>query len=200
MRGKNKINSEAHILWPKIKQGDLKALGNLYDLYIDSLISFGIKICGDKSYTMDCVHDLFLDLYKYKSKLGEPESIQFYLCLALKRKINKKYKVKEVCLNDNDFNSALNSTMNYEKSFEDELVEKEHYKEKVIKLNSSISQLTEKQQEGLKLRFVEERSYDDIALVLNISVSSARTSVYRALKTLRKGSILLIISFISYFF
>lgn len=149
----NNINTKEHIIWSEIRQGNIASLGALYDLYIDSLISYGIKICGDKSYTMDCIHDLFVDLYKYKNKLGETDNIQFYLCTALKRKINRRYKSKEICFESKEFSTAILSKKNYETSFEDELVEKECQQEKVLKLNSSLKELTKKQRKGLKLRF-----------------------------------------------
>ena len=196
----NNINTKEHIIWSEIRQGNIASLGALYDLYIDSLISYGIKICGDKSYTMDCIHDLFVDLYKYKNKLGETDNIQFYLCTALKRKINRRYKSKEICFESKEFSTAILSKKNYETSFEDELVEKECQQEKVLKLNSSLKELTKKQRKGLKLRFQEDRSYEEIADTLNITVSSARTNVYRALKMLRKSNFTIIYIFILLFY
>lgn len=195
----NKINDEELIIWSEIRQGNITSLGVLYDLYIDSLVAYGIKVSGDKNYTMDCIHDLFVDLYKYKNKLAKTDNVKFYLFSALKRKINKKYKTKEIRLNKNEFNAVVISKNNHENSFEDDLVEKELYQEKVIKLNTLLGQLTEKQRKGLKLRFEEDRSYEDIALALNISVSSARTSIYRAIKTLRNHPVTLSILFVLYF-
>lgn len=189
----NKTNTKEHTLWFQIRQGNTTALGQLYDLYIDSLISYGIKISGDKSYTMDCIHDLFVDLYKYKNKLSETDNIKFYLFTALKRKINKKYRVKEVCFDKNELNSTLLYKENYIKPVEDYLVEKETQQQKVIKLNTLLNKLTEKQRQGLKLRFEEGLSYEDIATMLNVSVASARTNIYRAIKTLRKHPATLVI-------
>ena len=81
-------------LWMEIKKGDLKALGHLYDLYINVLFSYGIKHSKDKEHVMDCIHDLFLDLYKYKEKLTCTDNVKYYLFASLKRKINKKYYKK----------------------------------------------------------------------------------------------------------
>ena len=58
-------NSELTI-WGNLKKGDQTALGELYNLYIDILYSFGIQHSQDRGYVMDCIHDLFVDLYKYR--------------------------------------------------------------------------------------------------------------------------------------
>ena len=196
---KTNIPHEERSIWSEIKKGNLTALGDLYDLYIDSLISYGISICGDKNMVMDCVHDLFVDIYKYKKNLGETNNIQFYLFTSLKRKIYKKLNSKELCVDYNVFNSS-HSKVNYEKCIEEDWVENEQNQRKVVELNASLKKLTKKQQEGLKLRFVEDQSYEEIAKKLGVSVSSARTSIYRALKILRKHQFAIITIIILFIF
>ena len=78
-------------IWVDLKKGNKIALGKLYDIYIDSLFAFGIQNSQDRSFVMDCIHDLFLDLYKYRSTIKITDNSKNYLFKSLKRKINKRY-------------------------------------------------------------------------------------------------------------
>ena len=37
------------IFWAKLKDGDIEALGGLYDLYIDELFRYGMQYAADKA-------------------------------------------------------------------------------------------------------------------------------------------------------
>ena len=79
-------NERDLILWYKIKRGEIAALGELYDVYIDTLFPYGVSMSSDKVLVMDSIHDLFLDLYKYREKLADCPQVKFYLLKSLKRK------------------------------------------------------------------------------------------------------------------
>ncbi|WP_179008932.1 sigma-70 family RNA polymerase sigma factor [Winogradskyella forsetii] len=57
------IKDTGPILWAQLKGGSISALGDLYDLYIDDLFSYGMQYCADKTKVMDHIHDVFLNLY-----------------------------------------------------------------------------------------------------------------------------------------
>ena len=71
-------------------------------------------------------------------------------------------------------------------AFEDFLIAGEIETETNRKIAEAMKTLSSKQREGLFLKFDRNLSYPEIADLLNISVESARTSIYRALKELRK--------------
>ena len=177
------------ILWEKLKRGDIHALGKLYDLYIDILFSYGIQISTDKTYVMDCIHDLFLDIYKYRKKLTTPDNVKYYLIKSLKRKINKKFNSKMVLVGNED-SIERNSQGNFTKSFEDEIIASERLSQRSLQLTNALSLLTKRQKKGLFLRFNEERPYEEIAKIMNVSVQTSRTIVYRGIKELRKHLVL----------
>lgn len=187
-------------IWGRVIEGSTAALGDLYDFYIDDLMAYGFKICGDKEYTMDCIHDLFVDLYKYKSKLAKTKNVKFYLLLSLKRKIHKKFKKKEILLNHEDVaGSEWHLKDNYTASDEELIILDEIQKETHQRLYSALKKLTKNQQKGIALRFQEEKSYEEIAEILGISVASARTIIYRAIKSLREYSLPLLFLVNCYF-
>lgn len=180
------VKTSEQIIWNNLKNGDEVALGELYDLYVDILFAFGIHHSKDRSYVMDCIHDLFLDLYKYRKRLSSKVNIKFYLIKSLKRKINKKYKVKTVTL-DNDFQFSIQlDQKKHAKSIETKIIKKEKNVERNLRLQNALCTLTKKQRQGLYLRFNEDKTYEEISEIMKISVQTARTTTYRAIKVLRK--------------
>ncbi len=174
------------VLWERIITGDMMALGSLYDLYIDVLFSFGLQRSSDRNYVMDCIHDLFLDLYKYRTKLSTPDNVKNYLIKSLQRKINKKYSEKEVPVGVDypvmDHLLRKNATLSHEQ----QMIHIEDVNIKNRQLAKALGALTEKQRKGLVLRFNHNKPYEEIAQIMDVSIQSARTMVYRALKDLRR--------------
>ncbi|WP_140157773.1 MULTISPECIES: RNA polymerase sigma factor [Arenibacter] len=181
-----KSNFSEYLVWERIKTGDTKSLGQLYDYYVDDLYSHGMKRISDKGWVMDCIHDLFLDLYKYRLKLSEPDNISYYLQKSLERKINRKYGRKESPVSVDipllDFIRDKNSIP----SIESEIIINEQASKKSNRLAVAMDSLTEKQQKGLYLRFYQDKSYEEISKIMNVSIQSARTMIYRALTSLRQ--------------
>jgi RNA polymerase sigma-70 factor (ECF subfamily) len=170
------------IIWANFKKGDKIALGKLYDKYIDVLFIFGIQNSQDRSFVMDCIHDLFLDLYKYRENILITDNAKNYLFKSLKRKINKRYSRKSSPKSE-EFISSQNK--NHIDSCEKGMIINERRLEKTAALKNALSTLTANQRECLFLRFNQEKTYEEISFIMGVSIQSARTSIYRAIKSLR---------------
>ena len=179
------VENTATFIWKKLKEGDETALGELYNLYIDSLFTYGINCTKDRAYVMDCIHDLFVDLYKYRESLAMTNNVKYYLFTSLKRKINRKYRSKTVLISAEYQYSLQQQHNNYTSSCEDEIIKRELLSEKRMLLTDAMEKLTKKQQKGLFLRFNQQRSYEEISEIMGVSVATARTTIYRAIKALR---------------
>lgn len=172
-----------YFLWKRFKNGDDLAFYQLYEEHVDSLFRFGTQFSKDENFVKDCIHDLFLDLYKYKNQLGDTDSIRFYLFRSLRRKIHKQQtKNSFLSMEVGEESSMTNETP----AFEETLINTEIQKENFDLLTQAVKQLTIQQQRALLLKFEQDLSYPEIAAILGISVESARTNIYRALKTLRE--------------
>ncbi|MDC6366788.1 MULTISPECIES: RNA polymerase sigma factor [Flavobacteriaceae] len=170
-------------------QGDVNALGKVYDLYVDTLFSYGFQLSKDKGYTMDCIHDLFLDLYKYRGRLSEVDNIEYYLIRSIKRKINRRHKEKLVHCSKETF-EAQYALLRQDLSPEEVLVAFENDAQKTNIWQKATVFLTKTQQKGIILRFKEGRPYEEIAEIMDVSVETSRTIIYRAIKSLRENMIL----------
>ncbi len=169
-------------LWAKLQDGNMEALGMLYDIYIDELFTYGMGFSGNKSEVMDCIHDLFLNLYKYRKNLSPTERVDFYLMRSLKNELLKGIQIskREVATCDQE------NLASFQISQEEGLIADEWEMERSQKLNKFLKTLSKKQRKGLSMRYSEDYSYEEIAERMNISVQSSRTMIYRAIKALRK--------------
>lgn len=189
---------KAKIIWKRLKKGDMDALGELYDLYTDELFSYGMEKVHNKTLVMDSIHDLFVNLYKYRSKIAVPSNVKYYLLKSLKREVFRKQTSKKHInleasfLENKKFNTGL--------SYEEELIETEQLNEKRNKLKTVFKFLTKRQQKVMQLKFTENRSYSEIAETMNISTATSRTLVYRALTVLRKHFVSLVLIAIHIFY
>lgn len=191
-----KQKNKTLVLWTKLKNGEVQALGDLYEIYADELFVYGMQLSSDKSQVMDAVHDLFLNLYKYRKNLAITENVSFYLFRSLKNNILKADNKNRLFLT----NLQVEEERNSDGSIEDQICEKEFENERAYKLTRAITVLSNKQRKALFLRFTEERSYEDIADIMKVSVQTSRTIIYRAIKTLRKQLYLWIVIFLSWMF
>lgn len=170
-----------YLLWKRIKAGETDAFHELYLQYADVLFSFGAIYSKDQELVKDCIHDLFFDLYKYRKNLSDNDHIRNYLFKSLKRKIisPKNGKLKLVYssnIQDENVGGSL--------SAEDEIPEEKE--ENLVRIRRAIGKLSDRQQEALNLRFQLGMPYSEIAKILDISVESVRTLIYRAVKTIRE--------------
>lgn len=174
------INSD-YLLWKRIKAGETKAYDELYNFYADILFSFGTIFTKDHERVRDCIHDLFFDLYKYRKNLAENDNIRNYLFKSLKRKIQASGNSKLSIIYSANFQEETERQSNFQENEASE--EMETSLEQIAK---ALYKLPERQQEILNLRFQLDLPYTEIAEILNISIESVRTSVYRSIKSIRE--------------
>ena len=182
-------------MWTKLKAGDVHAMGDLYEIYVDELFAYGMQFSKDKSHVMDAIHDLFLNLYKYRKTLSNTNSVTFYLFRSLKNNILKVESKNRVYVH---FNYEQDEVIG-EASVEDQICALEFENQREYKLAKAITKLSKKQRKVLFLRFTEQRSYEDVADIMDVSVQTSRTMIYRAVKTLRKQLLTWLIFFLSFY-
>lgn len=182
------INSEnidyCRLKWIQFKDGDKEAFAFFYNMYIDSLFNYGLKICSDEDTVKDAMQEIFIDLYLNREKnKTSPENLKYYLFLALKRNLVKRLQKNRKFETGNP---AFKGTDDIEFSIEYELIEKEQQEEIQKKVINALNQLPDRQKEAIYLRFNEALDYAEIANILGITIESVRKQVYRALKTVRE--------------
>ncbi|HTM98239.1 MAG TPA: sigma-70 family RNA polymerase sigma factor [Pedobacter sp.] len=168
-------------LWVSFIKGDDEALNTLYNNFVDVLYSFGLRFSDDVDLVKDSIHDLFVDLYKYRKTLSNDVNVKSYLFTALKRKIClvlKKKAIQESHIFEAPFLLSC--------SIEEQIIDGEEQSILLAKLRKQLALLPGRQKEAVYLRFNAELEYEEIAAIMDISLETCRTLVYRGLKQLRE--------------
>jgi RNA polymerase sigma factor (sigma-70 family) len=172
-------------LWTEFLSGNRTAFSQLYDRYADVLFSFGLRYSSDRDLVKDCIHDLFIDLHHYRAGLAREVNIRFYLLKSLRRKLEQAHRKSALFRHETWENESVLAISPFSFSIEDEIITDESQKELLQSLAEEVNRLPERQREILYLRFRHDFDYEQIASLMQISVPTCRTFIYRALKQLR---------------
>ncbi|TYR38374.1 sigma-70 family RNA polymerase sigma factor [Sphingobacterium phlebotomi] len=177
------MTNHSHIAyWQCFIRGDEDAFKALYDVYVNALFAYGIRYCSDEEIVKDSIHDLFVDLHRYRSRLSPNVNVKAYLFGSLRRKVveSKKRNISRSIY-------AENYRFRLELETEDYITLSDDKEDEVLtKLRAEMEKLPHRQKEALYLRFTCEMSYEQVAQIMDISIASCRTFIYRAVKDLRQ--------------
>jgi len=167
--------------WSSFREGDWHAYAKLYDRYYGLLNNYGYKFTRDVSLIEDTVHDLFVKLWNNRERLGQPESVKNYLYKSLRHILFRKLKWQSrfALMPEEDY------TFNVEVSPDSQFIMAEEERLLQQNIKAVLSKLPARQQEVVYLRFYEGLSYDEIAEVMSISITSVYKVWYKALENLR---------------
>ena len=178
-----KINSNT-LIWNDFIKGNEDAFRLIYNTHVQSLFKYGCNFTHDEALIKDCIHDVFIDLLKYRSSLSETNNIKLYLFKSLKRKIFKSLSKM------GNFGTTIESEnlpFNYTISVEDEYVDNESEQNRYKQLDKAMSTLSPRQKEAIYLKFVSDLSYEELSKVMQLNYQSARNLVFRGLEKLRES-------------
>ena len=80
-------NHSTDTLLASFQAGNMAAFSQLYNLHINVLFNYGLKLTIDKELLKDCIHDIFVKLYTKKDELGTIDNLKSYLFISLKNKL-----------------------------------------------------------------------------------------------------------------
>ncbi len=172
-------------LWHQVRQGNESGFTALFDRYHATLYSYGFKLSGNTSLVEDAVQDVFIDVWRLRKTLTpEVTSVKFYLFRALRRRIHRAQRSFPVSheISETGEQASLPTT----RSSESDLIEQETRQRLTGWLYSSVAQLPSRQAEAITLRYFEEFSISEAAIIMGVSEKSVRNFIYKALCTLRE--------------
>lgn len=172
-------------IWQRFFENDETALIIIYNEYANQLFSYGMKIVQNEDLVKDSIQEVFINLIDNKKRITLTSRIHFYLFKSLRNKLYEELRAK----NRKDLHNIKAAEENpvEEMNVEARIIENEVEQDKRIKLQLVMKNLSDKQKEILYLRFTDGMEYDEIANILDIDIASARTLLYRSLKSLRKA-------------
>lgn len=175
---------EQHILlWNAFKKGDWDAYTSLYHNYYRLLNNYCYKFTKDVNLIEDAIHDLFTTLWTSRGNLGNPLSVKNYLYKSIRNILFRKIKTESrfFDLQEND------ESIPFVVSYDHQLILGEEEKRLREIIQEVLHKLPARQQEIIYLRFYDGLSYEEIADIMCINVSSAYKLLYKALSNLQQS-------------
>lgn len=176
--------SEEEQLWMHFTGGNEKALAELIRLYGKPLALYGRKMVKDDLLIQDCIQEVYIQLWQYRTGLRQLTEIRPYLFTCLRRKIINALKRERVFIST-DREEEIPFLVEF--SIEARLIESETEAERVQLINQYINRLPRRQKEAIYLRFYENLSNDEIAEVMGIKYQTATNLIHEALASLRES-------------
>ncbi len=175
-RSEDEIVAEQKLVYAA--QQDEQAFGKLYDRYYEGIFGFVYRRTGHEELTADLTSQVFLkalqNIKKYEYR-GLPFSAWLYRIAS--NEVNRYYRKHHKTM-----------VFSLEEGRVAELIEEaeESSEEKISLLMECLKGLPTSVIEVLELRFFEDKSFKEIAFILEITESGAKMRTYRALEKLRQ--------------
>ena len=170
-------------LWKALKTGDTAAFTEMYKAYYQFLFVNGFRICANKETTKDCIHEMFLEIWNNRQQLPAVQHVGFYLKTYLRRKILKEIpKTQSLSFEVTE----ETDTAKVQFSYEELLIQSQSREEVKEKVRRAILHLSKRELEVVRMKFFEDKSYEEIAAITSTTPRTIYNQVYEALKTMRK--------------
>lgn len=171
-------------IWKKFKEGDRDAFSHIYLNNYPILYNYGHQLSSDSEFIEDCIHEVFLDIYKSRIRLSNVKSIKFYLIKSLKSKYIRISKASSRTKENEKYSSEYEFQFNF--SAEEKIINAQLNEELLNKLNNALEALTSRQREVIYYFYYENLSIEQIAEIMGVSHKrTIQNIIYRAIAHLR---------------
>jgi RNA polymerase sigma factor (sigma-70 family) len=180
--------SEDSVIIADALAGDDRAYQRLMNKYHDAIFNFIYRMVRDREQVEDLTQEAFIKAFASLKSFNEEYAFSTWLykiatnnCIDYIRK--KKLQMfsidKPIESRDSDFTFELPDD-SYEA--DRELIRNQ----RALMLHEAIEQLPEKYRLVIRLRHVEERSYEEIAKMLKLPIGTVKAHIFRARELLYK--------------
>ena len=175
--GKDNVTRELLI---RLKNGDMLAFDQIYELYSHKLFSFVFRILKDETEADDVVQEVFVKIWESREKLGDYKLLNSYIFTIA---YNNSIDLIRKKINNNKYleHLKISATINFTPTIVSQ-IEFDELNNEVEKL---IVKLPERQKQVYLLHREEGLTYPEIAERLGISKNTVENHMVKALKYLR---------------
>ncbi|WP_138476722.1 RNA polymerase sigma factor [Dyadobacter bucti] len=188
-----KINDD-RILWAELIGGDKAALGQLFDLYVSELLSYGYRICRDTELAKDAIQDVFIDLWMYRSNLSKDVQVKYYLYRCLRNALLKQIDNAQVSAFGIQEADSLEDP---DASPESQWLATESDTRRHSQIARVLENLSDREKEVISLKYYSDMKIRQIASLLNLKEQTVANTLQNALVKLRKHLVYLLVMLLS---
>ncbi len=172
------MSQEDTDLITRVGSGDKRAMHALYTKYNDAIFAFILSRCDNAELASDCVHDTMLDVWRTASRFAGKSSVKTWLFSIARNKLvdalRKRGKLSFVAEVEDSTDMAPNPEAAAVAASES------------AALHKCLGGLSETHSAAIRLAFLEDMSYPEIAEVEDVPVGTIKTRIFHAKQALMR--------------
>lgn len=176
-----------HLLMKRIAMGDDQAFATLIERHQDMVVGTVAKMLGNASEAEDISQQVFLRIWKSAKRYKPSAKFTTYLFTITRNlvfnEIRRRKRRNEVSSDEREENAHIEISDSDERRPDRQLERQELTKI----VDKAIAALPEQQRLAVVLRRYEQMPYEEIAEILDISLSAVKSQLFRARTTLRES-------------
>ncbi|WP_291128625.1 RNA polymerase sigma factor [Dysgonomonas sp. UBA7698] len=161
-----------------VKKKDEAGLEMLFDLFYRPLVIYAQQFISHTGEAEDIVQDIFIRFWEQAKNGSIDTNIRAYLYHSVRNGCINKIKAGS----RNILNTGLSEIPELSES---QMFDEEEWNSYIEEIYAAVDALPPRMKEIFKSIVIENKKYKEVALELNISVNTVKTSFSRALSTLR---------------
>tara|TARA_R110002049_G_scaffold309289_2_gene520242 strand:+ start:21097 stop:21696 length:600 start_codon:yes stop_codon:yes gene_type:complete len=188
--------SNEKLLVKELMIGSNKAFRVLFDRYRDDVYAYSISMLKTKVLAEEIVQDVFLQIWQHKNRLNPDLSFKSYV-FTITRNLTFNL-ISKLATNRKLRENVFYISQKHYSPIEDKIAEADY---EIIK-TKAIEQLPAKRKIIFNMSRNEDKSYEEISKELNISISTVKGQMSKALASIRDylhthGDVALLITLLS---
>jgi RNA polymerase sigma-70 factor (ECF subfamily) len=167
------------VVMESIKDGDLQQTSVLFERYHKRIFNFLALLTHDRALAEDLTQNVFLRIIRYRNSYKNGLRFQSWIYQIARNVFSDHYQVNK---------KKLAEFIDVEKVSDilPDMEESEERCEREKLLHQSLDKLNAEQRELLLLTRFQELKYEEVAVIMNTTVSNIKVKVHRAIAKLRE--------------
>jgi len=167
------------LIMEAVKNGDLEQASVLFERYHKRIFNFLARMALDRDLAEDLTQNVFLRLIKYRSSYREGNRFQSWIYQVARNVFSDHYQAQK-----NRREGFIDIEKMSDRMGDPEEAAEQDEQERI--LHRSMAMLSDEQRELLVLTRFQKMKYEEVAVIMETSVSNIKVKVHRAIARLRE--------------
>ena len=169
------------LLIARLSNGDPDAFTTLYNRYFTAVTSFVLKFVKSQQLSEDITQEVFIKIWEGRDKLSEIKSFKAWVFTIAR---NHTFNILKKISNESaGIAEILKNYQQQHNPVEDSIAENEYMQQ----VNVILDSLPEKTREVFRLCRQEEKSYEEVIMILGISRNAVKKHMVRSHKAFKEN-------------
>jgi RNA polymerase sigma-70 factor (ECF subfamily) len=178
------------VLMLRVKRGDRAAFAELVEKYKQPVMNFVYRSLRDETEAEDLAQNVFLQVYKSRSRYRRTAKFSTWLFTIARNlclnEFRRRSRHPAESIEETHTENEDQPQRQYEDKSQMAPPEKLLHRELAQKIEEALAELPENQRSAILLCRQEEFSYEEIAEVLDCSLSATKSLIHRGRETLKE--------------